>query len=482
MRLNIVDLGFRAEAGAISLESMTTVSDGMKPLCFVLMPFGRKVNSTGQVIDFDAIYQGVIAPAVKAAGLEGLRADEEQVGGTIHKPMYERLMLCEFAVADVTGANPNVYYELGIRHAIRPRSTVIIFAEGTLLPFDIALLRGIPYRLDSTGKLVNPKKDIQNIVQRLRTAHEDPHDDSPIFTLIDDMPRVEVDREKTDLFRDRVNSSRNFKSRLLAARQEGVEALRKLAAELPPIPQAEAGIVVELFLSFRAVKADQEMVDLYARMSRALQRTRIIQEQLAFALNRLGRADEAERVLKQTIAQFGQSSETNGLLGRVYKDRWESAKREGRALEARAFLKHAIEAYRTGFESDWRDPYPGVNAVTLMELLDKSDPAQADILPVVRYAALQRVKAKGDYWDHATLLELAVLARNTEEAQEYCGTALAGLREVWEPETTARNLRLIREARSAKDEDCTWIKEIEETLVAAQRRLEARQKNAGQKK
>lgn len=96
----------------------------MKPLCFVLMPFGRKQDGTGKIIDFDAVYQQIISPAVVAAGLEPLRADEEQVGGTIHKPMYERLMLCEFAVADVTGANPNVYYELGIRHAIRPRSTV----------------------------------------------------------------------------------------------------------------------------------------------------------------------------------------------------------------------------------------------------------------------------------------------------------------------------------------------------------------------
>ncbi len=67
-------------------------------ICFV-------VRSKPQIIDFDAVYQLIIAPAVTAAGLEQFRADEEQVGGTIHKPMYERLMLCEYAVADVTGAN-----------------------------------------------------------------------------------------------------------------------------------------------------------------------------------------------------------------------------------------------------------------------------------------------------------------------------------------------------------------------------------------
>jgi len=141
-------------------------------------------------------------------------------------------------------------------------------------------------------------------------------------------------------------------------------------------------------------------------------------------------------------------------------------------MEARGFLKRAIEAYRAGFETDWRDPYPGINAVTLMELQEKPDPAQADMLPVVRYAALLRVKANGDYWDQATMLELAVLARNVDEAQDYCGAALAVVREAFEPETTARNLRLIREARSVRGEDVEWLAEIEENLRAAQTRLE----------
>src|SRR5262245_23550335 len=131
----------------------------MKPLCFVLMPFGRKAEAGGRLIDFDAVYNQVIAPAVLEAGMEVIRADQEQIGGTIHKPMFERLMLCDYAVADMTGANPNVYYELGIRHALRPRSTVLIFAEGTTLPFDLAMQRGQPYRMDAGGNLTDPAGD-----------------------------------------------------------------------------------------------------------------------------------------------------------------------------------------------------------------------------------------------------------------------------------------------------------------------------------
>lgn len=102
----------------------------MHPLCFVLMPFGKKADASGRLIDFDAVYAELIAPAIENAGLEPIRADEEMTGGLIHKPMYERLLLCPYAVADLTTANANVFYELGIRHAVRPGSTLLLFAEG----------------------------------------------------------------------------------------------------------------------------------------------------------------------------------------------------------------------------------------------------------------------------------------------------------------------------------------------------------------
>src|SRR5256885_1171535 len=128
----------------------------LAPLCFVLMPFGRKTDAAGLVIDFDAVYNEIIRPAVVDAGLDPIRADEELTGGIIHKPMFERLVLCDFAVADLTTANANVFYELGLRHAVRPASTVLIFAEGGgQLPFDVAPLRAIPYKLGPDGKPAN---------------------------------------------------------------------------------------------------------------------------------------------------------------------------------------------------------------------------------------------------------------------------------------------------------------------------------------
>src|SRR3954453_10652898 len=122
-------------------------------LCFVLMPFGKKPDVSGTLVDFDAVYQELIAPAIRDAGLDPIRADEEMTGGMIHKPMYERLIFCKFAGAGLTTANANVFYELGLRPALRPWSPILIFSKGgSQLPFDVAPLRAMPYPLNPEGK------------------------------------------------------------------------------------------------------------------------------------------------------------------------------------------------------------------------------------------------------------------------------------------------------------------------------------------
>jgi tetratricopeptide (TPR) repeat protein len=451
----------------------------LAPLCFVLMPFGKKMDAAGRVTNFDSIYLKIIAPAVVRAGLEPIRADEEKIGGTIHKPMFERLMLCHYAVADITGANPNVFYELGIRHAMRPRSTVIVFGEGTVLPFDIALVRGISYKTDGAGEPIGADATLDRIAKQLIAARGNPHDDSPIFQLVEGVPRWEVDHAKTDIFRQAVDYSKRYKDRLRAAVRAGKEAVQKLADEpaLANLLEVESGVVVDLLLSLRDVEAYKAMIELYHRMPLPLKRAKMMREQFGFALNREGRFEEAEKVLREVIDEFGPSSETNALLGRIYRDRWRAAKAQG-LPEARSLLKNSIEAYLAGFEADWRDAYPGVNAVTLMEMLPKPDPRQAEILPVVRYSTVRKAGKNPDYWDHATLLELAVLAHDIDHADEKLDDALAVIPkpQPWQLKSTAGNLKDIREARESRGEDVARIKKIEDELIErASRRAGATQ-------
>jgi hypothetical protein len=430
------------------------------------MPFGQKPSVGGATIDFDAVYKELIAPAIDQAGLEPLRADEEMTGGVIHKPMFERLILCEFAVADLTTANANVFYELGVRHSVRPWSTILLFAEGgTQLPFDVAPLRAISYRLNPNGEPADPGAVTPTITQRLVQARN-ADTDSPIFQLVEGFP--DIQRLKTDVFRERVASSNRLKERLVGARRQGADAVRAIETELGDVASQESAVVIDLFLSYRAVKAWQAMIDLVARMPPPLAATVMVQEQLALALNRAGRGEDAERVLTDLLQKRGPSSETYGILGRVYKDRWEAAAKAGNRFLARGLLDRAIDAYVRGFEADWRDAYPGVNAVTLMELKDPPDPRRELLIPVVSYAVERRIASgKPDYWDYATRLELAVLANDEDRASQALGDALALVREGWERETTARNLRLIQEARQSRQEQSDWIAEIEATLAVA---------------
>jgi MAP3K TRAFs-binding domain len=111
--------------------------------------------------------------------------------------------------------------------------------------------------------------------------------------------------------------------------------------------------------------------------------------------------------------------------------------RRGDQVQARGELGKAINAYLHGFETDWRDAYPGTNAITLMELNEPPDPRREKLIPVVAYAVERRISTSTpDYWDYATHLELAVLARDEMAAFE----ALANARR--NPRTLgARNYR-----------------------------------------
>ncbi|NOK32024.1 DUF4071 domain-containing protein [Corallococcus exercitus] len=438
-------------------------------LCFVLMPFGKKPDGTGRIIDFDEVYRQIIAPAISDAGLEPIRADEEQAGGIIHKAMFERLILCAYAVADLTTANANVFYELGVRHAVRPWRTVAMFTEGMRLPFDVNYLRSIPYALDDAGVPKDVAASRKKLSDTLKAARDDanrPNIDSPVFQLLDYLSPVQVAHEKTDLFRQQAKYSEEAKRGFAAARkQESATAVDDVLQRLRPLGELEAGVLIDAMLSFRAVKAWPEMVAFIDRLPVAIRETVMVQEQRGFALNRTGRGDAAEETLLSLISKRGASSETLGILGRVYKDRWEAAHEAGNEDEARALLDKAIETYLKGFDADIRDAYPGVNAVTLMELHEPPDARSDELLPVVHYAVTRKMSARApDYWDYATLLELAVLSRDSAAAAGALGKALTAVREPWWPESTQRNLRLIRQARARRGEQLPWAEDAERKL------------------
>ena len=471
-----------------------------QPLCFVLMPFGRNPHPSrpDHPIDFDSVWRDAIEPAIQGAGMVAIREDQAKISGVVAKPIFEKLLLCEFAIADLSIANPNVLYGLGVRNASRQNATVHIFADDAAPPFDAALVRALPYRLraDNTlgpGEAAELRANLTNRLTALAAlAQAGDEQDSPVFQLVTraqvgNLPaRAALRRmretnsslyellnrysghEKTDIFREMVAYSERWRRELMDARQvktkaRAIASLNRIRDDMRPLGTAEAGAIVDLYLSYRALGAFDEMIALYEEMPAVLQRSILVREQLGFALNRRGRRERAVEVLRAVIAEIGENPESNGLLGRVYKDYWQEAAENGRSAEAHGYLQQAIEAYTAGFRADWRDPYPGINAVTLLDIAGNGESlaAKEKMIPVVRYGVEQRIAGKSpDYWDYATLLELEVLNGDRKAAAGRLSQALARVRESWEPETTAKNLGYIRDARRARGGEWEWVAEI----------------------
>src|SRR5690606_26933428 len=103
---------------------------------------------TGRVINLDKTYRHIIKPAAKAAGFDCFRADEVQTAGVIDVPMYEWLFKADLVIADLSTMNPNAFFELGVRYALKPRTTIVIAEDQFRNPFDTNHISTRRYRHD----------------------------------------------------------------------------------------------------------------------------------------------------------------------------------------------------------------------------------------------------------------------------------------------------------------------------------------------
>lgn len=460
------------------------MTDQTRQLCFVDMPFGEKRDSkTGTRINFDQIYEKGIKPGIEKAGVNAIRADHERNGGIIHTAMFARLLLCEFVIADLTTANPNVFYELGVRHAAKPYTTIPIFASLGEIPFDLSLVRAIPYELkDGELSSESARKLADAIYARIRAALEGPTTkDSPLFDLFGSFPGIEMSHELTDVFRDRVAYSDKLKDQLADIRYDEIDtkskqkALYELELELGDLKTMERGVLVDLLLSYRSVDGWNQIVALYDKLPADVQESTIALQQFAMALNRTEKENnrrKAIRVLTKLIKERGESAESRGLLGRIYKDYYNKNKESNPDI-ARGYLDQAIESYTIGFECEPLDFYPGINAITL--LLQKGT-AEARLeserlAPLVAFAVARQGGAKSqDYWTVATVVELAAI-QNDNDLLNSALPRLASLADdVFQPKTTADNLNLILALRKP-GEDTELLKKAITVLTARENEL-----------
>lgn len=464
----------------------------LKPFCFVLMPFGTKTDDTKKEINFDIVFESFIKKAIETAGLEPIRADEEQGGGFIHKPMYERLLFCDFAIADLSFANANVFYELGVRHTAKPYTTISIFEVGTKLPFDVAPLRMFPYQY-SNGTIVDVDAQITALAAKIKYSIDAQKidDDSPIGQMITGyiFPDLTSLESSASSFRDWINDintskdllngyvqswksldkqghaeniSDEDKATIASGKAELVQKTRDIATPSHLELHSNSDLLYALLNTYKAMEAFADAEELITKVLAATTEENVyLKQQLALVMNKQKKRDQSETILLELIKTFGPNPETNGLLGSVYKG-WMDDNKDNETMYSE-YAQQSIEAYLAGFASDPREYYPGVNALTLLYLTNPDDKRYKKFYPLVSYAVERQVDVKvKDYWVQATALELAAQQLDQVNVKKFLGRSLFCKPDKWSRDTTAGNLSKIytKALETNTAVQLQWLKDV----------------------
>jgi hypothetical protein len=343
------------------------------PRAFVIRPFGPKKNLSGALIDFNLVHRELIAPALKAAGLAGETTGEIIEPGNIREDMFALIIEADLVVCDITIHNANVFYELGIRHALRKKRTVMIrgvpSADDT--PFDILTDRYQPYPIDNPGQATDQLADV--IRAALSSIRET---DSPIFKFLPSLPEADPASVAQVVPMDLIEEV----ERATAAKSKGW--LRLLAADVE-------GRRFQ-WPAFRLIGQAQWDLEDWEGARKTFDRVRVNNEDdvianlaLANIYERQYRRDRKpetlrvsdqaiDRVLTQTASTTAaHRAEAIALKGRNQKTLWRlgfegiedvAIRREQAANRA---LRNAYENYRSAYLSDLNHFWPGLAALQL---------------------------------------------------------------------------------------------------------------------
>lgn len=413
---------------------------------FVAMPFGEKTYKRRKV-DCDATFAKVIVPVLEDADLAWEREDRRVDTGIIHIGMIEQLGNADIVVVDTITANPNVFYELGLRHAFADKTTVLLGPRGTVPPFDTRPIRQFTYTL--TGTAITDQEALQAITglqqvfdpNRLAAAGRD----SPVFEFF------EVATAQTAPSRLRLRGASNDPPQVLAdlhrrvsdaADRGDTDELEQVAGEIPQQP-LDHGERAQLLLIIGMALREHGQSALAVQILRPLSyepadgRYELWAQQLGMALRRQGEGlvqtggdpeplwQEAQRLLDGALAT-DMDPETCGIAGGLAKQRGVRELKRGRPDLARAHLQRAANLYRDGAEAEPTNFYTGLNAVTTLRILAQHLDGAAELLeqcrellPVVLYFARNAVKRdSNDFWAVVSVAELVLTAHLLDSHSE----------------------------------------------------------------
>ena len=437
-------------------------------ICFVSMPFGKKTDLyTGRQFDFDQIYQSLLLPAAEDAGYKAVRADD-LAGSIIFRPLLERVIASDVFIADVTTANPNVLYELGLRHALSNATTVLVMASSVRLPFDISFARVIIYKVDDSGNLIDLSDVRRFLAEAIRQGIGRTGSDSPVYRLFPEL-HVELPGEliRTGQ-KTRSIPEQTVQAVALPPGLSSGEPPKKAEQDVGSGKDLDPASVLVALKGYQTTSAWADLVRYANALPQSLREMPQVEQLTALALNRLGRGEEGIAMMRSLIARTGGDSDSYGILGQIFKGLYASG-------QNRAYLEEAIASYRSAFTIAPNDYYSGINLASLLSIYGGTEAQKelSDLVPRLRSQLEQRITdPRTGYWDIESAFQLAVIARDWSAAEGLLSKMIDRAPSQWMLQLAENNLGSI--AKSMEVEDQAQIQKLVNSLNA----LTGRQGNA----
>ncbi|MDP1678669.1 MAG: TRAFs-binding domain-containing protein [Candidatus Nitrotoga sp.] len=436
------------------------MSDSVKGTCFVVMGFGKKTDfESGRTLDLDMSYQNMIKPAVEAAGLKCTRADEIVHSGMIDVPMYEQLLSADVVVADLSTSNKNAYYELGVRHALRPYTTIVIAEDGIkAFPFDLnhVAVRKYHHLGEDIGASEAKRFSAILTMAIVQIMEKDPRDkDSPVYTFLRSLDPPALGKALDDA------AKLNKKSTGVPNNDVMPEAVHSMLMQQVDEAQKNKDFkkaksllstVRELRKVTSPVKPDEPIIE-KPEDPYIIQRLALLTYKSKYPTE-VDALKEALELLTVLNPQTSNDTETLGLWGAVHKRLWELTKDS-------KYLDESVRGYERGFYLR-NDYYNGINLAYLRNVrcANAATPAEAiadfvqaqrirrevrDICQEVLHSENLPVNAR--YWAQATEAEACIGMGDKvaeEQGEQMLEVALKMDVEQWMKDSTQEQLEKLK--------------------------------------
>jgi tetratricopeptide (TPR) repeat protein len=391
-----------------------------KLTCFVVMGFGNKPDyQTGRTLDLDVTYHKIIKPAVEAADLRCVRADEIVHSGMIDVPMYENLLRADVVVADLSTSNMNALYELGVRHALRPFTTIIIREKRIeSFPFDLGHLAIRQYRHMGGYIRADDAQQFQGeLTEAIKQvlANNPVNHDSPVYTFLNDLTPPQIRRlqqaaeqvaeqvaehaggpaqsQNAEETADRTQTRSELMSKAHDAEHRAEPdwpEVKRLLQEVRRQQKASRAAFREdaqKVRAFAGTPKDHEDPDILQRLALATYKSKEPTEKASL--------QEARDLLCDSFdIDTSNDTETLSLWGAIHKRRWNLDKHPAPGTElpgapSTEDLNQAIRAYKRAYYLR-NDHYTGINYAFLLNVraAEATNPAEA----IADFVQAQRVR------------------------------------------------------------------------------------------